>query len=129
MRSIGGASKLSGVAIETIRYYEREGIVPPTHRSASGRRLYGPDQIARLRFIRRSRDLGFSLNAIKSLLTLPLDDQATCSEARAIGERHLETVKAKIADLQEHQRSLVRLVGQCRSDNRGCGLLGELFAE
>ena len=129
MKSIGEASKLSGIAIETIRFYEREGIVPPTERSESRRRLYGHEQIARLRFIRRSRDLGFSLNAIKSLLALRLDDQTTCSEAQDIGERHLETVKAKIADLLEHERTLVRHIGQCRSDNPSCGLLGELFEE
>ena len=68
MLPIGDAARQSGVTIETIRYYEREGVVPPPDRSASGRRLYDAAGIARLRFIKRCRDLGFSLSVTKTLL-------------------------------------------------------------
>ena len=129
MKSIGEASKLSGINIETIRYYEREGIVARPLRSDSGRRLYKANDIAQLRFIRRSRDLGFSLADVRVLADLRQRENATCSEAQVIGEKHLEQVRAKIADLRDLETALVKLIGRCKSGDPRCGMLGELFSD
>jgi len=93
MLPIGEAAKQSGVTIETIRYYEREGVVPPPGRSASGRRLYDVAGIARLRFIKRCRDLGFSVPVTKTLLELSRENDAACSEVKAVAERHRAEVR------------------------------------
>ena len=127
MRSIGEASKLSGIGIETIRYYEREGVIGRTRRSESGRRLFGPDDISQLRFIRRSRDLGFSLADIKALSRLGGDGGNACSEAQEIGGRHLENVRAKLDDLKKLEAALVQLVENCKAGDPSCAMLDKLF--
>lgn len=80
MASIGTASRQSGIAIETIRYYERSGVIAPPPRSASGHRVYGPAEIARLTMIRRCRDLGFPLADVRRLLDLAADHSTACDE-------------------------------------------------
>jgi MerR family mercuric resistance operon transcriptional regulator len=87
MFAIGEASRQSGVGIETIRYYEREGIVPKAERTASGRRVYCRDAIARLRFIRRCRDHGFSIADSRTLMALRKDNDTACAEAMEVGAR------------------------------------------
>lgn len=129
MHAIGDAARKSGVNIETIRYYEREGVVPPAGRSTSGRRLYGSDDISRLRFVKRCRDLGFSLADIKSLLSLSVGTQSTCDEARTIGEGNLALVRNKIADLCRMETALEELVRHCKSGRLDCPMLAELFAD
>lgn len=96
MRTIGQASKESGVGIETIRYYEREGIVPKANRASNGRRQYSIEDVSRLKFIKRFRSLGFPISDISSLLKLAFQSQNNCQEALAIGERNLEIVRLKI---------------------------------
>lgn len=129
MKSIGEASKLSGITIETIRYYEREGIIPRTPRTESGRRVYETQAIAQLKFIRRCRDLGFSLADIKALSSLRLNEEATCSEVQAIGECHLETVRTKIRDLKALETALAQLLTHCREGRTNCAMLDKLFEE
>jgi MerR family transcriptional regulator, mercuric resistance operon regulatory protein len=98
---IGELSLLSGVNIETIRYYERIKMLPPPRRTASGRRVYGATDLRILAFIRRSRELGFSLNAIRALLRLGAPGMASCSEVKVIATHHLEDIRAKLSDLKK----------------------------
>ena len=129
MHPIGDAARLSGVNIETIRYYEREGIVPRAARTPSGRRIYGDDDIARLRFIRRCRDLGFSIPDIRTLLGLSAGSEVPCAEVKALGERHLRDVRRKLEDLGELERALAELVKQCDAGRTDCPMLARLLTD
>ena len=126
---IGEAAKRSGVAIETIRYYEREGIVPAAERSANGRRRYGAEALARLRFVKRCRDLGFSISEVKALLSLASDESSNCAKVKRIGEDHLDDVRGKIADLGRLETALVELLSHCEVGRTDCPMLKELFAD
>src|SRR5260370_16659704 len=95
--SIGELSKHSGVNIETIRYYERINMLPAPPRTASGRRVYGPAEKRTLAFIRRSRDLGFTLEEIRALLALGGPDRASCADVPKIAVPHLPTVTTKLS--------------------------------
>ena len=114
--SIGALSKHTGVNIESIRYYERIGILPAAPRSQGGHRLYPPDQVKRLRFIRRSRQLGFSLEEIRTLLRLVDGGDYTCAEVKVLTEEHLGSVRRKIADLRGMERVLKEMIDQCSGD-------------
>ena len=127
MQPIGPAAKLSGVNIETIRYYERAGVVAKAERSASGRRLYGKNAIVQLRFVKRCRELGFSIADIKSLLAIADGGRASCDEARAIGEGNLALVQDKIADLRRMEKALAELIGHCQAGQSDCPMLQRLF--
>ena len=129
MQPIGEAARLSGVNIETIRYYEREGIVPNAERTASGRRLNDGAAIARLRFVRRCRDLGFPINDICTLLDLSSNATKPCKDVKVISERHLEDVRARLADLQKLEAALVDLVKECAKARSECPALKQLFAD
>jgi MerR family mercuric resistance operon transcriptional regulator len=113
MLPIGHLSHLSGVNIETIRYYERIKMVPPPPRTASGRRLYDWTHVRMLTFIRRSRELGFSLDEIRALIKIGGPEKATCREVREIAAHHLEDIRAKIKDLSKLERLLAKTVAQC----------------
>ncbi|MGB7433539.1 MAG: MerR family transcriptional regulator [Ahrensia sp.] len=126
---ISKASELSGVAIETIRYYEREGITPKPDRTAAGRRVYDSDTVARLRFVKRCRELGFSISDIRALLKISHSDDATCEDAGKIGVDNLTLVRGKIADLKHMERALSELVASCRRGQTNCPMLQELFAD
>jgi len=110
---IGALSKQSGVNIETIRYYEKIGMLPAPPRTASGRRVYGQAQTRTLTFIRRARELGFSLDEIRALLGLAAPGKASCADVRAIAAEHLEDIRAKIADLAKLERLLAKTVARC----------------
>ena len=97
---IGTFSERTGCHIETIRYYERIKLLPKPPRTEGGHRLYDREQVKRLVFIRRSRELGFSLDEIRTLLRLVDGKRYTCQEVKTITETHLEDVKRKIADLR-----------------------------
>ena len=97
--SIGELSKDCGVNIETIRYYERIEMLPPPLRTASGRRVYGPAEKRTLVFIRRSRDLGFTLEEIRALLALGGPERASCADVHKIASAHLANVRRKLSDL------------------------------
>src|SRR5438309_5980466 len=98
---IGELSKRSGVNIETIRYYERIKMLPAPPRTASGRRIYGETDLRILAFIRRSRELGFSLDEIRALLRLGAPRTATCAEVKEIASLHLKAIRVKLADLKK----------------------------
>lgn len=129
MRSIGKASKHSGVTIETIRYYEREKIVPEAERHSNGSRLYDNAAIARLRFIRRCRDLGFPIIDIRAFLDLSSTTTQSCSEVRGLGERYLTDIRARIMSLQEIESALVNLIQACDDEQADCPALKALFAK
>ncbi len=114
--TIGVLSRQSAVNIETIRYYERIGLLPKPLRSASGYRHYGDAAVRRLRFIRRGRELGFGIEAIRTLLQLADHPEQNCQAADQLAQAHLTEVEAKIADLQAMQAVLVRLA-DCDSHN------------
>jgi len=126
---IGEAARRSGVTIETIRYYERKGIVPVAERSANGRRRYDVAAIARLRFVKRCRDLGFSISEVKVLLSLASDESSNCAKVKRIGEEHLDDVHGKIADLRRLETALVELLSHCEAGRTDCPMLKELFAD
>ena len=110
---IGELSRLSGVNIETIRYYERIKMLPAPPRTASGRRVFGATEFRVLAFIRRSRELGFSLDEIRALLRLGAPGMASCREVKEIAAHHLEDIRAKLSDLKKLERLLAKTVSQC----------------
>ncbi|HLX15103.1 MAG TPA: helix-turn-helix domain-containing protein [Bradyrhizobium sp.] len=111
--AIGELSKRSGVNIETIRYYERVKLLSPPPRTASGRRVYDSTGHRVLVFIRRSRELGFSLDEIRALLRLGGPDRASCREVREIATHHLEDIRSKLRDLKKLERLLTTTVSRC----------------
>lgn len=112
--TIGRLSKESGVKVQTIRYYEEIAMMPEPMRSEGNQRLYGDNEVARLKFIRHARDLGFGLPAIRELLELGNAPDAPCAHADEIAKRQLEQVEEKIAQLTGLQTELNRMVEQCQ---------------
>jgi MerR family mercuric resistance operon transcriptional regulator len=110
---IGELSRLSGVNIETIRYYEKIKVLPAPPRTESGRRVYGPNELRRLAFVRRSRELGFTIDEIRSLLELGAPGNASCREVREVATGHLEDIRTKIKDLVKLERLLAKTIAQC----------------
>ena len=110
---IGAAARRAGVNIETIRYYEREGVVPKPARAANGRRIYGEAEISRLAFVRRARELGFTLGEIRALARLASAPAKACDEVLAMTRTHLVDIRHRIADLARLERVLARLAAQC----------------
>jgi MerR family mercuric resistance operon transcriptional regulator len=125
---IGELSRRTGCNIETIRYYERIGLTPAPPRR--GRyRSYGADDVARLGFVRRARELGFTLNEVRALLGLAAGGEATCAEVRGLAAAHLGDVRTRIADLRRMERVLVASVRACDAgENAGCPLIETLYA-
>jgi MerR family mercuric resistance operon transcriptional regulator len=127
---IGALAKRTGLTVEGVRFYEKAGILPAPARTAGGQRLYRLGDLKRLNFIRRSRDLGFTLDEVRALLRLV--DEApdrTCAEARDLATSHLADVRAKIADLRRMERALSRMVAHCaEGETPDCPLIEELFA-
>jgi MerR family mercuric resistance operon transcriptional regulator len=126
--SIGALSKQSGANIETIRYYERIGVMPAPKRSAGGYRIYEPEHLKRLTFIRRGRELGFSLDELRGLLRLVDGHAFTCAEVHALAVRHLAEIRGKIADLRRLQRVMDGMAAQCTGDRiPECPIIDALF--
>jgi MerR family mercuric resistance operon transcriptional regulator len=111
--SIGELSKRCGVNIETIRYYERIKMLPTPERTASGRRVYGPAERRTLAFIRRSRELGFTLEEIRAMLALGGPERAPCADVHKIASAHLANVRHKLSDLAKLEAILAETVAQC----------------
>ena len=128
MIAIGTAARQSGVSIETIRYYEREGIIPAIGRTSSGRRVFSEPEIAQLRFIKRCRDLGFSIQDARTLRAFSDSPAKVCRDVEDMARGHLETVRAKITDLQKLDRALTELVKNCSTGATDCPLLRGLMA-
>ena len=111
--SIGQLADASGVHLETIRYYERIGLMPEPERSAGGHRCYAAEHVRRLMFIRRARELGFGIESIRTLLGLAQPGRASCDEVREIAAEHLKGVRGKLADLRRLERILAETVAKC----------------
>jgi DNA-binding transcriptional MerR regulator len=111
---IGELSRATGTNIETVRYYERIGLLPAPDRTAANYRNYGEPHRARLAFVRHSRELGFTIEEIRSLLDLSDHPDRDCMEADRIATRHLDQVETKIAQLEALRDELTRIVGRCR---------------
>ena len=114
---IGQLSKESGCSVETIRYYEQQHLMPSPPRTDGGHRLYSRELHGRLLFIRRSRELGLSIDAIRELLSLVDGEQLSCERVKAIAESHLADIRAKLRDLRRMERTLGELAAQCSGDD------------
>jgi MerR family transcriptional regulator, mercuric resistance operon regulatory protein len=126
---IGALSKRTGCNIETIRYYEKIGLLAAPIRSEGGHRMYGTGHLMRLTFIRRARDLGFTLDEVRALLRLADERDRPCGEARDVAASHLVDVRAKIADLKKMARVLTETVARCADGTLPeCPLIEVLFA-
>lgn len=120
MMSIGELSRRAGVKVPTIRYYEQLGLMPEPDRTGANQRRYASADLDRLAFIRHARDLGFSIEAISSLLALSAHPEKPCTDADAIARDHLEEIRAKIARLRSLETELARML-----DHPGCQTIGE----
>ena len=127
---IGVLSKQTGCNIETIRYYEKAGLLPVPARSPAGYRRYGRMHLQRLTFIRRARALGFSIEEVRTLLKLADERKRPCGEVRVVAGAHLKDVQAKIADLRAMERVLRETVAKCASGRSPeCPLIESLSRE
>lgn len=126
--TIGRLSRETGVNIETIRYYERIGLLAKPPRSDGGRRLYDPTSSRRLGFIRRARELGFSIDEIRALIALS-GGKGRCADVHTLTVRHLADVRAKIADLKKLERTLAKTAERCARDTSpDCPIIEALSA-
>ncbi len=126
--TIGKLSDQTGVKIETIRYYEKIRLMPAPPRTESGRRMYNDALADRLRFIRRGRELGFSLDDIRALLGLE-DRIPTCAEVFEITSAHVDLIRTKIADLKKLEKTLSTVAKQCsRNKTPDCAIIKTLFS-
>ena len=112
--TIGRLARATGCNVQTIRYYEQTGLLPEPIRSEGNQRLYGQTDIDRLAFVRHSRELGFSLQAVRDLLSLADDPDKSCEAVDTIARSQLGDVERRIASLQALKRELTRMVQQCR---------------
>jgi MerR family mercuric resistance operon transcriptional regulator len=128
--SIGTLSRRSRCNIETIRYYERIGLIPEPPRTAGGHRCYGKAHERRLRFIRRCRELEFSIEEIRVLLGLVDSGDYTCGEVKSVTDQHLDYVRAKIAGLKSLERSLKNISATCQGGQVPvCPIVDSLFQD
>ena len=128
MLTIGDLARETGAKVETVRYYERIGILPSPARSPGGQRRYAPQHLKRLNFVRRARGLGFSLDDVRSLLRLVDEGGTGCEEVRGIAGAHLDNIALKIADLRRMAEVLAEMVRRCDSgDVPGCPIIEALF--
>jgi len=125
--NIGEASQASGVSAKMIRYYESTGLIDPARRTESGYRQYSEDDIQTLRFIRRSRDLGFSLERIKTLIGLWQDRSRHSADVKALANQYIAELDEDIRKLQSIRAQLAHLAACCHGDKRpGCPILEDL---
>jgi MerR family copper efflux transcriptional regulator len=127
--TIGQVAERAGVGIETVRFYEREGLLHrPARSPSSGYRLYEDDVITRLQFIQRAKELGFTLNEVKELLSLGVDPDTSCEDVRARAEAKVADIEGKIETLQRMRKALRRLTEACGKAGGGseCPILDAL---
>jgi Cd(II)/Pb(II)-responsive transcriptional regulator len=126
---IGELASKAGVDVQTVRYYEREGLLEAPARTGSGYRTYGPQHLERLNFVRHCRSLDMPLAEIKRLTELSRDARVSCDEVNALVHAHLERVQAKRKSLEDLEKQLAALSAQCASGHRvaDCGILEELI--
>lgn len=130
MRSltIGQLAKCADVGVETVRFYERQGLLAEPDRKPSGYRQYDEDVVQRLRFIRRAKERGFTLSEIKELLSLRLDPSTTCGDVKRRAEEKIDDIEAKIQTLQRMKKALVKVTKACsgRGGTSDCPILDSL---
>ncbi len=119
--TIGELARKAEVNIETIRYYERRGLLPEPPRSSSGYRQYSLEAVARIQFIKHAKELGFSLKEILDLLSLRVDPDTTCADVKRMAEAKIESIERKISSLQKMKKALAKLKAECE----GRGPVGE----
>ncbi len=126
--TIGQLARRAGVGVETVRFYERRGLLETPTRRPSGYRQYADETVARLRFIRRAKELGFSLKEISELLALRFDPGTTCAEVKARAKAKISDIEAKIAALQSMKKALTDLTRSCngRGPTSECPILEAL---
>ena len=128
--SVGDLATTCGCKVETVRYYEKTGLMPKPPRTMGGHRLYSLDHLKRLVFIRRSRDLGFTIKQISELLRFIDEPDHTCGEVKAMAMLHARTVQEKINDLKRLQKALEDMAVRCKGKNyrvEDCPIIDALF--
>ena len=127
--TIGKLARETGVAVETLRYYERRGLIAPCRRTASGYRLYQPDASRRLRFIRRAQALGFSLAEIGELLSLHEHPEQDMGSVKRLAQAKIDNIAAKVADLERMRAGLEALTDRCpgHGSTADCPILASLL--
>ena len=126
--SIGAAARGSGVNIEAIRFYERSGLLAAPPRTAGGHRVYDSDGVKRLNFVRRARELGFTLDQIRDLLALADEVEPSCAAAAVLATAQLSAVRGRLADLVRMETVLAAMIDRCASGTRpDCPILEALF--
>ena len=125
-RTIGQLAKAAAISVETIRYYERRGLIPQPEKPAEGFRSYPEDTLNRIRFIKRAKELGFSLDEVETLLNI---DEGQCHDVREMAAHKLATIRQKMADLERLANSLDDWMQRCQStpDNQPCPLIHALI--
>lgn len=124
----GALAARTGCNIETVRYYERIGLLPPPPRSTGGHRLYGPDLVKRLGFVRKSRGLGFTIEEIRELLRLVDGGTYTCGEVEELAHGHVREIRRKIADLRKLEEVFRTMAAQCSGGAiPDCPIIDALF--
>lgn len=127
--TIGQLGRATGTAVETVRYYEKIGLLPKAARTAGNYRSYGSAEVDRLGFIRKARDLGFSIEQVRALLSLSDERDRDCDDVDRIAKQHLAEVDRKIADLTALRRELSTVIEQCESGTVAeCRILRALSA-
>lgn len=125
--NIGEAAAESGVSAKMIRYYEQSGLIPPASRAESGYRTYTTQDVHMLRFVRRSRDLGFPIDAIGGLLSLWRDRSRQSADVKRLALAHVESLRRKVSELEDMANTLEDLVDNCAGDHRpDCPILDNL---
>jgi Cu(I)-responsive transcriptional regulator len=125
--TIGEASEASGISAKMIRYYEEIGLIAPAGRTVSNYRVYDGDSVNRLRFVRRARSLGFSLEETERLLMLWDDKARASAEVKALALAHVEALDTKIAEMQAMRDTLAHLAERCQGNDRpNCPILADL---
>lgn len=129
--TIGQVAKRAGVGVETVRFYEREGLLEEPERRPSGYRQFDATIVDRLRFIRRAKELGFTLKEIKELLSLKLDPSTTCADVKGRAEAKIADIEARITSLGRMKRALVKLAKACsgKKNTSACPILDALDGE
>ncbi len=128
---IGEVAKAAGIGIDAVRFYEREGLIPEPARRPSGYRMYSPDVVLSLRFIKRAKELGFSLKEISALLSLETAAEATAADVRKLAEAKLADIEERIRALQRMRRALRKATESCtgQGSTSGCSILQTLNRE
>jgi len=128
--TIGKVALRAGVGIETVRFYEREGLIDEPPRAPSGYRQYPESVVPRLQFIKRAKELGFTLNEIKELLSLRLDPETTCADVKQRAEKKIADIEDKLRCLRRMKKALIKLTESCegRGTVEGCPILDALDA-